>query len=197
MNLQNIPHLLIEYRYWILVPLSLIEGPIVAFISGTLASLGYFNIFSLVLFFFARDMVMDGFYYFLGYFGSRTSFANYILRKIHIKQDHIDSLRSLWERHPARTMFLGKLSYGVSQFFIIAAGIIKMNIRKFFAYGAIVAVVQYVVLLLLGYFFGSAFGGSTAAIVENIQYAIAGATLILSGYYAFRWYISRRLSSKE
>lgn len=197
MSLQNIPHLLIEYRYWILIPLSLIEGPIVAFISGTLASLGYFNIFVLILFFFARDMIMDAFYYYLGYFGSRTSLANYILRKLHIKEDNMDSLRSLWEEHPARTMFIGKLSYGVSQFFVIAAGIVKMNIRRFFAYGAMVAVAQYVVLVLLGYFFGNAFGGNATAIVENIQYVIAGATLILSGYYLVRWYISRKLSSEE
>lgn len=142
-------------------------------------------------------MVMDAFYYCLGYFGSRTSLVKYILEKMHAKEEPIDSLRLLWEKHPMRTMFIGKLSYGIAQFFVIAAGIVKMNIRKFFAYGALVAVAQYVVLLLLGYFFGNAFGGNTTAIVENIQYVIAGGILIVSGYYIFRWYISRKFSSKE
>ena len=65
----------------------------------------------------------------------------------------------------------------------------EMSIRKFFAYGALAALVQYITLLLLGYFFGNAFGGSVSGIIENLQYVIAGATLIISGYYIFRWYV--------
>jgi len=195
MSPQNIAHLIIEYRYWILVPLAIIEGPIVAFVSGALASLGYFNLYALAVLFFARDMGMDAIYYYSGYFGSRTSFAQRMIRKMDVQEDQLNDLRSLWEQHPARTMFIGKLSYGIAQAFIVVAGAVKMNIRKFFTYGAIVAVVEFGTLLLAGYFFGNAFG-SVSVVVENIQYVVAGATLIISGYYIFRWYLKRRFSGK-
>jgi membrane protein DedA with SNARE-associated domain len=187
MNSQDLTRLLIEYRYWILVPLAIIEGPIVALVSGTLASLGYFNLYALALFFFVRDMAMDGLYYYAGYFGSRTKFAQKMLRKIKVQHSQMEAVRTLWEEHPARTMFLGKFSYGIAQAFIVVAGTVKMNLRKFFGYGALAALAQYITLLLLGYFFGNAFGGSLSAMVQNIQYATGGAAVIILGYYIFRW----------
>ena len=71
MNEQNLVHLLLQYRYWIMIPLSLIEGPVVAFVAGTLAAAGYFNIYALGVYFFTRDMVMDTLFYAFGYFGNR------------------------------------------------------------------------------------------------------------------------------
>ena len=196
MNLQNTAHIIIEYRYWILIPLSVIEGPIVAFVAGTLASLGYFNPFALGGFFFARDMGMDALYYYLGYFGWKTAFAKRMLQKIHIGESHLDEVRLLWEKHPARTMFIGKLSYGIAAAFIVVAGVVKMRIRTFFTYGALVAVTQYGVLLALGYFFGNAFGGNISRIIENIQYVIAGVTVTVSAYYIFGWHVRRKFSRR-
>ena len=194
MSPQDIARLIIQYRYWILVPLAIIEGPVVAFVAGTLASLGYFNIYALAALFFVRDMGMDAFYYYFGYFGLQTRFAQRMLEKMKVQGSQLNKLRTLWEEHPARTMFLGKLSYGIAQAFIVVAGVIKMNIRKFFSYGALVAVVEFGTLLSAGYFFGNAFGGNTSVFVANLQYVIAGATLIISGYYIFRWYISRKFA---
>lgn len=194
MSPQEITHLILQYRYWILVPLSIIEGPMVAFIAGTLASLGYFNLPVLAIFFFVRDIGMDGIYYATGYFFSKTAFAKRMLDKMNIKSDRLDEIRTLWEKHPARIMFAGKLSYGIAQAFIVAAGTVKMRIQTFFTYGAIVAITQYGAYLLLGYFFGNAFGGNTSAIIENLQYVIAGAAFIITIYYLFRWHMRTRLA---
>jgi membrane protein DedA with SNARE-associated domain len=194
MTAAAITHLIIEYRYWILIPLAIIEGPIVAFIAGTLASIGYFNIYVLAIVFFVRDMGMDAIYYYSGYFGGQTAFVKRMLGKMNVQESHLSELRLLWDEHPARTMFIGKLSYGIAQAFIVAAGVVKMNIREFFTYGALVAVAQFGTLLLVGYFFGNAFGGSLEGIIGNLQYVIAGATLVIGGYYVFRWHMRRRFS---
>src|ERR1700679_1112274 len=119
MTTQSIANLIIQYRYAILIPAAIIEGPIVAFISGTLASLGYFNIYVLAVFFFARDMAMDGIYYAAGFFGARTAFAKRMLKKLDMQEQALSDLRRVWEEHPAKTMFIGKLSYGIAQTFII------------------------------------------------------------------------------
>lgn len=189
--MTNTIELIIEYRYLILIPLSLIEGPMVAFIAGTLASLGYFSLPILGVFFLVRDVAMDALYYFSGYFWGDTHFAKKMLKKLHI-DSNLNGIRTQWEKHPARTLIIGKLSYGIAGAFIVVAGMIKMRMLTFFKYGLLVAVVQYGTLLLLGYFFGNAFGGNIKRILENIIYVIAGITLFISAYYILSWYFRKK-----
>jgi membrane protein DedA with SNARE-associated domain len=182
--LGSTAHLILEYRYLILIPLALIEGPIVAFIAGTLASLGYFDVWVLAAFFFARDVCMDALYYAIGHFGGRTKVAHWALRKIKVTEDHLESVRQLWEKRPFVTMFIGKLSYGIGSTFTTVAGIVNMRFMTFVRYGAIVAALQYWSLLALGYFFGASFG-NISSILQNLQYVIGGIGIVIAVYYIF------------
>jgi membrane protein DedA with SNARE-associated domain len=201
MSLDTLTHLILTYRYWVLVPLSVLEGPIVALVAGTLASLGYFNIYFLVIFFFVRDMLMDAGYYSLGHFGGRTALVRRLLTRMGVTDEHLESVRTLWKKYPGRTMFIGKLSYGITSSFIVVAGIVQMPLKKFFGWGSLVAITQYGTLLLVGFFFGAAFGSKLSVIVENLQYAIAGASLLILGYLILTWRLRRTLftetSTKE
>lgn len=192
MSVDFITQILLQYRYWILIPLSLIEGPIVAFVAGTLAALGYFNIYFLAGLFFVRDMGLDGVYYAMGHFGGRTAFAERMLAKIGITDDHLGKVRILWEKRPFTTMFIGKLSYGIASAFIVVAGMVKMPLRTFFKYGIIVAVLEYGSLLFAGYFLGASLGGSIVKVIENVQYVIAFAAIVISGYYILSWYARKK-----
>ncbi len=187
MSVETLTQLILQYRYWILVPLSLAEGPVVAFVAGTLASVGLFDIYFLAVFFFMRDMGLDGVYYAAGYFGGRTKFAERMLTKIGITDDHLERVRTLWDKRPGMTMLIGKLSYGIASAFIVVAGMIRMPLRDFFGYGALVAVLEYGSLLFAGYFLGASFGGSAANVINNAQYAIGIAAIIISIYYLVSW----------
>ena len=189
MSVDFITQLILQYRYWILIPLSFIEGPVVAFVAGTLASVGYFNMYFLAALFFVRDVGLDGVYYAIGHFGGRTDFAKRMLNKIGITTDHLEHVRVLWEKRPFWTMFIGKLSYGIASAFIVVAGMVKMPLGIFFKYGIIVAVLQYGVLLFAGYFLGASLGGDIVHIINNVQYVIAFAAIAISGYYLFSWYM--------
>lgn len=192
MSPEFITEILLQYRYWLLIPLSLIEGPVVAFVAGTLASLGYFNIYFLAVLFFIRDVGLDGVYYAMGYFGGKTAFAERMLKKIGITDDHLGKVHDLWKKRPFTTMFIGKLSYGIASAFIVVAGMVKMPLRTFFKYGAMVAVLEYGSLLVAGYFLGESLGGSIVTVIENVQYVIAVAALAISGYYLFSWYMRKK-----
>ncbi|MDP2665210.1 MAG: hypothetical protein Q8P23_00980 [bacterium] len=193
MSVDFITQLILQYRYWILIPLSFIEGPVVAFVAGTLASVGYFNMYFLAALFFVRDVGLDGVYYAIGHFGGRTNFAKRMLHKIGITTDHLEHVRVLWEKRPFWTMFIGKLSYGIASAFIVVAGTVKMPLGIFFKYGIIVAVLQYGVLLFAGYFLGASMGGNIVNIINNVQYVIAFAAVAISGYYLFSWYMRKKL----
>lgn len=189
MSVDFITQLILQYRYWILIPLSFIEGPVVAFVAGTLASVGYFNMYFLAALFFVRDVGLDGVYYAIGHFGGRTNFAKRMMNKIGITTDHLEHVCVLWEKRPFWTMFIGKLSYGIASAFIVVAGMVAMPLSIFFKYGIIVAILQYGVLLFAGYFLGASLGGDIVHIINNVQYVIAFAAIAISGYYLFSWYL--------
>lgn len=197
MSVAYITQLILQYRYWILIPLSLLEGPVVAFVAGTLASVGYFSIYFLAILFFVRDVGLDGVYYAIGHFGGRTHFARRMLAKLGVTDDHLESVRVLWEKRPGWTMLIGKLSYGIASAFIVVAGIVKMPLRKFFTYGILVAILQYGTLLLLGYFLGASFGGSISKVIDNVQYVIAFAAVAISGYYIFTLRMRKKFFKAE
>lgn len=193
MSVDFITELILQYRYWILIPLSLIEGPVVAFVAGTLASIGLFNMYFLIALFFIRDVGLDIVYYAIGHFGGRTAFAERMLTKLGITDDHVEEVRLLWVRRPGWTMLIGKLSYGIASAFIVVAGMVKMPFSVFLRYGILVAILQYGVLLFAGYFLGESFGGSIAPIISNVQYVIAFAAIAISGYYILSWRMRRKL----
>lgn len=197
MSVDFITQVILQYRYWILVPLSLIEGPVIAFVAGTLAAVGYFNMYFLAALFFVRDVGLDGVYYAIGHFGAKTAFVKRMLAKIGITPDHLEQVRALWERKPFWTMFIGKLSYGIASAFIVVAGTVRMPLGKFFKYGSIVAVLQYGTLLFAGYYLGASVGGSVVRILENVQYVIAFAAVVITGYYLFTWYMRRKFLKEE
>ncbi len=183
--MEQTTELILQYRYLILIPLSIIEGPVVAFIAGALAAGGYFNVFALMAFFFARDMLMDAFYYALGYYGGSTAFVKKLLHKIGVRQDHLDGIRELWERNPGKTMFIGKLSYGIASSFIVLAGTVRMPLKKFFGWGAVIAIVQFWGLIFLGYFFGAALASYADRLFDVFHWVVLGVGIVASVYYIF------------
>ena len=197
MSVEFTTELILQYRYWILIPLSFVEGPIVAFVAGTLASLGFFSMPFLAMLFFIRDVGLDLTYYAIGHFGARTAFVRRMLVKIGITSDHLEQVRVLWEKKPFWTMFIGKLSYGIASAFIVVAGTVRMPLKTFIKYGSIVAVLQYGTLLFAGYYLGASAGGSVVHIVSNVQYVVAFAAIAISGYYIFTWYMRQRLLKED
>lgn len=193
MSVEFTTELILQYRYWILVPLSLLEGPAIAFVAGTLATMGYFNMYFLAVLFFVRDVGLDLIYYAIGHYGAKTAFVRRMPHKIGITPGHLVRVQTLWEKKPFWTMFVGKISYGIASAFIIVAGMVKMPLKTFIKYGSIVAVLQYGSLLLLGYFLGASFGGSVVSIIHNIEYVVAFAAIALSGYYLFSRFMRGKL----
>ncbi len=197
MSVSFITQLILQYRYWILIPLSFIEGPVVAFVAGTLASVGVFDMYFLAALFFVRDVGLDGAYYATGYFGGHTAVAERMLAKLGITDDHLQQVRALWEKRPFMTMFAGKLSYGIASAFIVVAGMVKMPLGLFFRYGILVAILEYGTLLLAGYFLGASLGGSIVRVINNIQYAIAFGAIALAGYYLVSLRMRGKFLKKE
>lgn len=185
-----------EYRYWILVPLTFIEGPMVGFVAGAFSRLGYFDPLVAFSVFILRDMFVDTLWYYIGKQGGKTRASAWLLKKTHVTEAHLHAVRILWNERGLRTMFLGKLSYGIAQIFLAIAGMVGMPFRRFLRYAFIVAVVEYGVLFVGGYLVGGAFDG-IAGVLANIQFAITILALVITLFYVFTHFMRQNAIEEE
>jgi membrane protein DedA with SNARE-associated domain len=181
MHLESLASVLVKYRYWILIPLAFIEGPTVAFVTGTLIPAGYFNLYLVYGIFIVKDFVVDGLCYYSGRVAGERAFVKRLLTRAHVTSADLDHVRLLWHRHRWRTMCIAKLSWGLSPALLAVAGIVAVPVAVFFRCAVGIALVQYGVLLGLGYYFGDAIGGVSRAI-RVIGFTFAAAVVVAMVY---------------
>jgi len=149
MSLDSLNLLLRTHGYRLLVPLSLIEGPGVAFAAGTLSSLGFFNPFIVYGLFVSKDLLVDSFFYGLGRLGRDQGVVTRLLTKARVTAGELARIRGLWNRHTWWTMCVAKLSWGLSPALLATAGIAAVPAATFVWYALGVAIAQYGLLLPL------------------------------------------------
>lgn len=150
---QNVFIFLQHYGYWVMLPLMVIEGPITTVIAALLASLGAFNVFIVFLFSILGDLIGDITFYALGYkFG--MSFVRKIGKYVGITEKVVLKMEKYFIHHGGKTIFVAKSTVGLCLATFIAAGITKMNFKKFLKYVFLGGLVWSGFLVAMGYFYG-------------------------------------------
>lgn len=151
MGLDTIIGLLLQYRYAIMFPAAIVEGPVVTLIVGFLIAGGSFDFFSSFILIIAADLCSDMIYYAIGRFGGEVSLRKFF----RVTKEKIIQLETNFKKYSFRTLTIGKLLHGVGIVVLIAAGVAKVSLVEFIGYNAIATVVKTIVLLAVGYFFGN------------------------------------------
>jgi membrane protein DedA with SNARE-associated domain len=149
-------HLLITYRYFVLFPFTIIEGPAVSIIGGFLASLGYLNLFIVYVVVIVGDMVGDSMYYAAGRWG-RGGFLQRWGHLIGITETRVEKLEGHFQRHSGKTLILGKLTHVGVIMILVAAGVARVPFWEFLWYDAVATIPKSLALVLIGFFFGHAY----------------------------------------
>ena len=152
---QIISHL-IRYKYLVLFPAAIIEGPIITIIAGFLASLGYLNIFGAYALIVIGDLAGDSGYYCIGRWG-RERFIDRWGGYLGITSARVERLEAHFQKHGGKTLASAKLIHVFSLASLIAAGIVRVPYRKFLWYILLPTMAKSLALLLVGFFFGSAY----------------------------------------
>jgi membrane-associated protein len=150
---QHIFQFLSHYGYFIMLPLMIIEGPVVTIISATMAALGAFNIFIVLILSIAGDMIGDIILYSLGYKWG-MGFVRNIGKYIGITEKLVTRMEKYFERHGGKTIFAVKSTTGLCWATFTAAGIAKMKFKKFVLYSFFGGIVWSSFLVAMGYFYG-------------------------------------------
>ena len=124
---------------------------LIFFTSGTLAALGYSNIFMLFLTFAIVSMTIGILYYQLGiYFGPRIfKYSNNRL----LKKKHIENVHYFYEKYGSNIILVSRFIPIIKSFIPFIAGIGKMDFLKFFTYNAFGAIVWVGIYMFGGYYF--------------------------------------------
>lgn len=153
MDLTQISQELLNYKYFLLFPFAVIEGPIVTVLAGLMASLGQLSFLFSFIVLVLGDLTGDCLYYLLGRSGKDTLIKRWG-KYVGLTEKRITSLEKVFEHHSGKTLFTGKLSHGIGAAFLVAAGIAKMPFWKFLYYNFLATIPKTLILMLVGYYFG-------------------------------------------
>jgi membrane-associated protein len=182
-TLAQITLWLMHYKYFALLPMAIIEGPIVTIITGFFASLGYINFFYAYLIIIAGDLVGDAIHYFLGRIGGRR-FVDRWGKFFKVGEKEITSLERQFEKRGNKLLFIGKVAHGIGGAFLIAAGVIKMPFDKFIFSNMLATLLKSLILLILGFYFGHAYR-LINSVLEKIALGTIGLSILAAVIYFF------------
>ncbi|TDW99245.1 DedA family protein [Dinghuibacter silviterrae] len=154
--MEHIVYLLSHYKYLLLFPLAIVEGPILAVIAGFLCTTGVLNplfVFPIIV---CGDVIGDSLCYTLGRWGVPKPIRRLALL-LGVKKENVDRVRTFFDTHPIKTIALSKITLGIGVAGIYLAGNTKVPYPKFIRICLATSALQYLVYLTIGFVFGGAY----------------------------------------
>ncbi|MES2213934.1 MAG: DedA family protein [Patescibacteria group bacterium] len=171
LDLSYVLSLLLTYKYWVLFPIAVFEGPIVTIAAGLFSSRGYFSWPTAYVVIVVADTLGDLLHYYIGYL-IRHKRAKGLLNVIRIDEARIRKIEGQFEKHPKKSVLMGKFLHGVGGLIQVAAGVARMDIPTFLLYSIMGTIPKALALVAVGFVYGS-------YIYQINNFLSAGAFLLL------------------
>lgn len=175
--------LIIHFRYAVLFPAVVLEGPIATVIAGLLISHGQLQFGISYLVVVVADTMADIGYYLLGLFG-QARLAERFKARLGITTEHLTALEQSFQNNGIKPFLASKLIHGPGVAVLVAAGVARMPLLRFLMYNIPVTLVKSLLLLFVGYYFGQALNvfkkwfDISALIATGIVLIILGALVV-------------------
>lgn len=146
-----------HYKYFVIFPITIVEGPIIIIISGFLVYLGYLN--AIVAFFMLSiaDMIGDSLYYLIGKYWRKSAWIKKYAGFLGYDEKSEKFLEAHFKKHKGKTFLLAKISHGLGGSVQVAAGIAGVDYLQFLAYSVLGTLPKVLVLMIVGYYAGSSY----------------------------------------
>lgn len=182
--------LILKYKYLIIFPIAVLEGPLISIVVGFLAYGGYLNLVFAFVLLICADLVGDSLYYTIGRFG-RDRFIKKYGHYIGINAERVQKLETQFEHHHWKIIVVGK-TQAIGSLILVVAGVAKAPFRKFLWYNLLGTIPKTMLFILIGYFFGH--GLQTINTLSN-SIGIVSITMsfaLVVFYVAFKLYVKRK-----
>jgi membrane-associated protein len=154
--MEHLLYLLSQYKYWVIFPLAIVEGPILAIIAGLLCSRGFLNPLITLSVIVAGDVIGDSLCFALGSLGVPKSIRK-IIRWSGIDQGRIQKTKHFLDDHPRATIPLSKITLGVGIIGVYLIGRSGLSYRRFIRISMTTSFFQYIFYIGMGWLFGAAY----------------------------------------
>lgn len=183
-NLDAVMALIQGYGLWILAPFAIIEGPIATVLAAYLAHEGYMNLAAVYAVCVAGDLIGDALLYLVGRYGAgRLPVA--ITQRLGMTEARKLAMTQHFTAKGGRTLMFAKITHSAGLPILIASGMAKMNVTLYMWYNLLGTLPKTAVLVLIGYYFGAAYG-----LIDAYIYRISLVVFILlifgGGVYLWR-----------
>ena len=192
--LQVVFQWIVSYRYLVLFPIMVVEGPIITIIAGFLISLGYLDGPAVYVLLVTGDVTGDSIYYAIGrwskgpIFGKWGHFLGLTERRIKMLETH-------FYRHRTKTLLIGKWSHAIGAPILAAAGLARVPYGQFLLINFLATLPKTLLLLLIGFYFGRSYN----RIADYLDYTAIGMivlAVLLVGLYVAMKKISKDFFNK-
>lgn len=149
----DIGELLLQYKYLILFPAVMIEGPISIMLSGLMISLGFMSVWPVFILVVCGDVIGDFIRYGLGRWGGQAAVIRWG-KYFGFDERHIVGVEKAFKNRTGFLLIVTKFAYGAGTIFLAAAGMVKVPILKLLGYDFVGSILKSSILLYVGYYFG-------------------------------------------
>ena len=183
---------IIAHGYLIFLIVASIEGPLTTIAGGVAVSLGYFNIYIILILAIIADIGADIIYYYLGYGGHFFSKLP-VFKHFGFGIKRGDKIKKLLHTHTNKALLLIKLSPVIGPIGIITIGTTRLKFKKFFLAALTIGLPKTIFFVFLGYYSGESYLGLNKIIAHG-QYIALGIFLFLVLIYFVYYKIVRKIT---
>ena len=178
-----------SWTYVILAMLVAVEGPVATLLGAAAASAGLMRPIPVFIAAMAGNLIADTLWYGLGYAG-KIEWAQRLGQRMGIDRRHLERLERSLQKHAIKVIFLAKLTVSFVIPTLVAAGLVKAPVRKWFPAVFAAETIWTGSLVLLGYYATEAI----KRVEEGVEYVI----LFGSAFFlVFLIWLGRRMIKEQ
>lgn len=171
-DMNNLIEWLTDYKYAVLFPLAILEGPVVAVVAGWLCAAGLMRLSIAYPIVVAGDMISDTGCYLLGRLTS-TERLGRLAQMVGVNPAKIRRLRCWLRNNPVKMISISKIALGVGPAGIFLAGQSGVPYSRFLSICIGMSALQYFFYLLAGMLLGHGYLALTHYLTLTASFFIA------------------------
>jgi membrane-associated protein len=194
-SLTQVVQWLLHYKYFVLFPIMVVEGPIITIIAGFLVSLGHLDVLATYAVLVVGDVTGDSIYYAIGRWSKGPVFGRWG-RFLGLTEKRMKGLETYFHHHKAKTLIIGKWSHAVGAPVLAAAGLARVPYGQFLAINFLATLPKTLLLLLIGFYFGRSYP-RIATYLDYTAIAMIALACFLAVLYVVMKMISKKFFNKR
>lgn len=187
--------LVLQYRYFLIIPVTIVEGPLIMLMCGFLLRLDAFALIPVYISLVIGDILGDIMWYAVGYFWG-PGFIRRFGKYVSLSEESVDTVKHIFHKYHSSILIVSKVTmgFGFALVTLFTAGLIKIPFGKYLLLNTVGGFIWTALLLFVGYYLGEFYLKANRGL-EWLVLTAAVAIIIALGY-GFGKYVKRKFKNQ-